>query len=167
MQAFYKEESKLGQGFIWIFILFGFIPSIAGYYYMSANDDFNTELPYYIQIILWFILILVFVVMLNTKLEFEIREGKIRYKMFPFNLKWQEVNPSDIVTWSVRKINPIFYAGGWGYRRRLFHKKKAMITRGNMGLELKMKNGKTLFLSSTNPKELEREMQKLMEEQHG
>lgn len=163
MQAFYKEESKLGSPFIWLFILAGFIPFIGGFIIMMTSGELKSDVPYYVQIIILMILLVIFIIMLRVKLEFEIREGRLRYKMFPFNLQWQEIEVSDIESWSVRKINPIFYAGGWGYRRRLFQKKRAMITRGNKGLEMKLKNGKTVFLSTTQPEELEREMKKLTE----
>ncbi len=167
MQAFYKEESKLGAIFIWLFILAGFVPFIGGYAMMLSSGQMDSDLPYYVQVIVLLILIMVFIMMLSMKLEFEIREGKLRYKMYPFNFKWQEVPVSDIESWTVKKINPIFYAGGWGFRRRLFQKKKALITKGNKGLELKLKEGKTLFLSTTNPEELERVMTKLMQAPHG
>jgi hypothetical protein len=165
MSAFFKEESKLSPIFIWLTILLG-IASIAGITILDTRSEAqNTSSENAIEftyIWLFIIFISVTAFFISMKLKVEIREGKFRYYCFPFVPKWREINPESIIEWSIKKINPIFCAGGWGYRKRYFQKKTAMIMRGRIGLEMKLKNGKTLFFSIKNTESLSREMKILM-----
>jgi hypothetical protein len=169
MQAFFKEKLKLSPVFLWIFLFAGLVPFAGFMIYViinvsksGANSDFSNEmLPLLLSLL---IVIAVTILMVSSSLEFEIREGKIRYKAWPFVPKWRMIVPGEIASWTVKKINPIFYAGGWGYRRRFYKRRTAIVMRGNYGLELKLTSGRTLFLSTEEPVSLEREMKKLMEE---
>ena len=103
--------------------------------------------------------------LVSSNSELEIRDGALRYKVWPFVPKWRSILPTDIVSWEIKKINPLTYAGGWGYRKRFWKNKTAIVMRGNTGLEMKLSNGKTMFFSTEEPDSLEREMKKLMEKE--
>lgn len=168
MQAFFKEKLSLSPVFIWIFIFAGLLPFLGFmiYIYLNAsksgvNSDFSNDMLPLLLILV--IVIVITALMVSSSLEFEIREGMLRYKAWPFVPKWKVIRPEEIASWTIKKINPVFYAGGWGYRRRFYKRRTAIVMRGNQGLELRLSNGKTLFLSTSEPVSLEREMNKLME----
>lgn len=155
----------MGPPVTWLFLVAGVIPFLAGLFLMLTNPEQDSEVPFYVQMIILFILIIVGFVMFMMKLEYEIRDGKLRYKFWPFILKWKYVDKEQIASWEIKKVNPIFYSGGWGYRRRFWNKKKAFLTRGRTGLELKLNDGTTLFMTCLNPESLKSEMNKWMEEE--
>ena len=165
MQAFFKEESRLNPIFLWLYVLVGVFPMIFILFYpqyAQENNVYDDKAYSFVSVMIPFILIIVGFFMFSTKLKLEIRESTLRFKCFPFILNWKVVDPQNIKEWQVKKINPILYAGGWGYRRRFFQRKVAMIMKGKKGLEIKLKNGKTYFFSSSKPESLDREMKKLM-----
>ncbi len=99
----------------------------------------------------------------SSKLETKIDKQYIRYRYFPIIPKWKKLSRDDLLKAWVRKYSPIFEYRGWGYRVSLGGKNKALNTRGNMGLQLVLKNNKRLLLGTQKPEELKRVISEFME----
>lgn len=117
----------------------------------------------------FFVMVVIIVLGMRTSL-ITIIDGKgIRFR-FTLFMKEKFISKEDINRYEVRKYKPILEYGGWGYRKRIRNlpiKKKAGIAynvKGNMGLQLYLKNGAKILIGTQKPAGMERAMKKLMEE---
>ena len=78
-----------------------------------------------------------------SKLETIIDDKAIYYRFPPFVNREQRIDKGDVSELYVRKYQPIWEYGGWGYRIRP-GKGKALNVSGNMGLQVIKINGKAL-----------------------
>ncbi len=101
-------------------------------------------------VILWF-----FVLKLVTRID----EKGILFRFKGFHLKpkiitWNEINKAYI-----RKYDAMTEYGGWGIKGGLFwikSKGKAYNVKGNIGLQLELKNGKKILIGTQKKEEMER-----------
>jgi hypothetical protein len=105
-----------------------------------------------------------------------INKDGIFVKMMPIMRKYKQFSWEDIENVYVRKYNPILEYGGWGYRSGLgrnfninsglkmrigmgtkggFGKGTAYNMRGNIGLQLELKNGKKVLVGTQRGEEIE------------
>lgn len=165
MRAYFKEETRFGIIWFILFLLFGVLPFV-GVLLMLINDKTNDRTEFVIAMsVMTIVMIALGAVLRMSKLNLEIRDGLLRYKSFPYLRSWREIKPEEILNWEVKKVNPVTYAGGWGYRYRLLTNKTSIIMKGKVGLELRLENGKTIFFSTSNSEELERQMKKFKNEE--
>ncbi|MFD0798067.1 hypothetical protein ACFQZJ_11375 [Maribacter chungangensis] len=85
------------------------------------------------------------------KLTTSIDERGISYQFFPMQLQpklllWKEIEK----VWT-RQYRPLMENGGWGYKWGTSG--KVMTVKGNKGIQIKMKNGKSLLLGTQKMKE--------------
>ena len=71
---------------------------------------------------------------------------KIKNRFTPYNWKIREIKWSQVTSYQIRKYSPLKEFGGFGYRKKLFAKVDCLNVSGNIGLELKLKNGRTLLI---------------------
>lgn len=91
---------------------------------------------------------------LSAKLETNIDGNGIHARFLPILFKWRRYAWSDLERIYVRKCNPIWEYGGWGYRIGLFGKGTALLLSGNKGVQLVLKNGRHIFIGTKNEDEL-------------
>jgi hypothetical protein len=91
--------------------------------------------------------------MASLHLDTWISDDGIRYRFFPFHLKRHLIPWSDIRQAYVRTYKPIAEYGGWGIRG-LFGD-GAYNVKGNIGLQLELKNGKKLLLGTQYGEKIE------------
>lgn len=94
------------------------------------------------------------------KLIVQIDAGQLYYSFFPFVNKTKSISSSDVDKMFIRKYNPIWEYGGWGYRVRPGNG-KAMNVKGNWGLQIQFKDGKKLLLGTQMPQVLEQAIEEL------
>lgn len=92
------------------------------------------------------------------KLEVHIDSSGIRYSYFPF-LRRRTIAKEEVAFAWVRKYKPIKEYGGWGYRT-LF-RQKAYNVWGKWGIQIIMKNNKSLLLGTQQPEEAARVLKHL------
>ena len=109
-------------------------------------------------IIVLCILILLF---LTLTLITEVRDNGIYYKMPVLINRMHEIRKEDIDHYFIGKYHPILDYGGWGIRIRPFSG-RAYNVKGNQGMKIYLKNGRTVLLGTQNPNGLEQAMHKLM-----
>lgn len=117
----------------------------------------------------FFVMVVIIVLGMRTSL-IAIIDGKgIRFR-FTLLMKEKFIPKEDISRYEVRKYKPVLEYGGWGYRKRnrnLFKGKKAGVAynvKGNMGLQLYLKDGAKILIGTQKPAGVERAMKKLMDE---
>jgi len=89
-----------------------------------------------------------------SSLKTSINEQRIYVKFIPFMVKAKEINWDDVVYAEVKKYDPLFQYGGWGYRKGWKRKKMALNVYGNTGLELHLKDDTKLMIGTQKKESL-------------
>ena len=102
-----------------------------------------------------FTIFLIVALVFLSKLETKIDELGIHYRFWPLKLKL--INWSDIENCFVRKYNPLFEYGGWGYKLGIFRKKgSAVNVKGNIGIQIVFKSGKQFLIGTQREVEVKK-----------
>jgi hypothetical protein len=107
------------------------------------------------------ILCVLMVFLLTLTLVTEVRDTGICYRFPVLINRMHEIKKEDIDHYTVGKYNPILDYGGWGIRIRPW-RGKAFNVRGNQGMKIFLKNGKTVLFGTQDPSGLDQAMRKLM-----
>lgn len=91
-----------------------------------------------------------------------IHEEGINFKFPPFFLNERLIPKDEISQIGVRQYNPILEYGGWGVRIGL-GKGKAYNVKGNLGIQLHLKNGKKILIGTQKKDQAEWAIIKMME----
>jgi hypothetical protein len=126
--------------------------------FIQSNDkDAAIELYVVIGSIL-----IVYGLVVSLKLKTRIDEMGIQYRFIPFHFSDRLIAWNDISKCYVRKYNPIVEYGGWGLKGgKLWNKRKGIAynVRGNIGLQLVLKNGKKILIGTQKENELRRTLE--------
>lgn len=145
----FKEEQRFNQPWLIILILLSVLLSIGiilKTYLNNPRSYSNIELILKIGFII-LLGALIFLFKLNTRID----EKGIHYQFFPFHWSFIVVKWSEIDSAYVRNYRALYEYGGWGLRSGTLWNKskgKAINVSGNIGIQLKLKNGKKLLIGT-------------------
>ncbi|MDP3312222.1 hypothetical protein [Lutibacter sp.] len=151
------EEQKMNQPLVIIGLSIGFIVVVGSLYkeleqLKSANS--GEQIGAFSGIIVLSLVIFLFVLL---KLKTRIDEKGIYYKYFPFHLKYQFIAWNNISKISIRNYDAISEFGGWGIKFSFRKKRgKSFTTKGDVGLQLELKNGKKILIGTQKKEEIQR-----------
>ncbi len=111
--------------------------------------------------------LLTFLILWTSKLSTRLDKEKIKYRFIPYNWKIHEIKWSQVTSYQIRKYSPLKEFGGFGYRKKLFAKVDCLNVSGNIGLELKLKNGRTLLIGTQSKEKLQSFLTQLKEKSSG
>jgi len=112
----------------------------------------NNPAPDFVLIIFWIVFGLIFpLFFLKLRLLTEVRDDGIYIKFVTINKDFIRIGFDEIDTCEIRKYRPIVEYGGWGVKYGSGG--KAYNVSGNMGLQLKLKNGKSVLIGTQRPEE--------------
>lgn len=94
-----------------------------------------------------------------TKLTVQVDSEKILIRFYP--MVKREVLLSDIKSFEIKEFNPIIDFGGWGLRYSIRWKTTGYIMKGKVGVQIHLKNGKNLLISSERANELFRVLKEI------
>lgn len=153
----WSETQQLRQKWVWILFGFVFLLSVATGLYPFIHGDHSgnaiaglilqLSLPVIIMAVCWYI-----------RLETTVDIAGISYRFFPLTGR-KTISWDDIAFAWVRKYKPLAEYGGWGIRYSLGKNGKAINMRGDMGLQLVLKNGSRILIGTQQPEA----MQQLLE----
>lgn len=152
----FEEKQKFTQWWLWTLLLLlngMFIYGLSVIYMADQNQmDSDTEkVAILIALILIPLLTLLF---LTFRLDTIVKSDGIYFRFFPIHRKYRHYSWEQIDELFIRKYSPITEYGGWGIRYGLFGKGMAYNVKGNMGLQLVLKNDKRKLIGTNKPKEL-------------
>lgn len=113
------------------------------------------------------LLLLLVWILWKSKLWVRIDDRKIEYRYTPFNWKVKKLKWDDVEKAEIREYSPVGEVGGYGYRKHPFKKKTYLNVSGKIGLDLKLKNGRTLLIGTQKGDELQSFLTKLEEKKIG
>ncbi len=100
-------------------------------------------------LLLFLILLLLFGIL---KLSTEIDRQGIRYRFYPFQMKFRKLRWDDVRQVEVITYNPIRDYGGWGIKSG--KKGKAYNVSGNKGMQIQLRDGRNVLIGTQNHIEL-------------
>lgn len=103
---------------------------------------------------------LLFALFLACKLDVKITAEGVHYRFYPFHLKWQTIKWEKVDSAWVRKYHPLSGYGGWGIRYT-FSGAVAYNVRGNIGLQLILKNKTKILIGTQRGDELQSVLKQL------
>ena len=148
----FKEEQRFTQWWIWM-ILFGVLAFEINLIidFIQMEDADLRSISAYLLIILPILLILCLFGF--SKLFTKIDKTGIEVVFKPFSFSRRIFNWSEIMEINSITYRPIRDFGGWGYRISWQGKGTAMNVKGNKGVELKLKNGKSFTIGTQKPED--------------
>lgn len=172
-KVYYKEEQYFSNPGWWVFlaIIFTFaiaptVVELTGYYTAeSANDNGEDAMKLIVLlIVLVLFFILAVIIFKYMKLELEIRNSGIYYRYPPFILKFRSYKKEEIEKFEIRKYKPLKEYSGWGIRYSWGNSGRAFSVKGNVGLQLYLKDGKKVLFGTQRGEALLRAVQKMSRE---
>lgn len=94
-----------------------------------------------------FAILFILTIKLNTKID----ALGIHYRFYPIQFNTKSIKWEDMAYCEVKKYSPIKDYGGHGYKMGLKGKGKALNIRGNMGIQIVLKNKKRILLGTQKP----------------
>ncbi len=158
----FSEEQRFTQLWLHILLVVSFIGPVILVVndYLKKDDKGPTALLGLIIIIGAMVLIYGFI--FSLKLKTKIDEIGIHFKFVPFHFKMRTINWSTIEKSYVRNYEPISEYGGWGMKGgKLWNKNKGLAynVKGDIGLQLELKNGKKILIGTQKQDEMNRVLQ--------
>lgn len=180
-KVYYKEVQKFGSvplyfsmGLIYLSALGFFLYAFINEFVFHGNDieGHMSADGLIMSAILVFVIILASSYLLfGSKLITEISADSINYKFPPFIKKNKIIEKESISSWEIRKYKPIKEYGGWGiklspkkkglYVKRVTAQNFAVNVKGNIGLQLVLKNGERLLIGTQRRDAIKRAMKKM------
>ncbi|RKY75857.1 hypothetical protein DRQ07_11235 [candidate division KSB1 bacterium] len=112
----------------------------------------NNPAPDLVLIVFWIVFGVIFpLFFLKLCLVTEVRDDGIYIKFVTINKDFIRIGFDEIDTCEIRKYRPIVEYGGWGVKYGSGG--KAYNVSGNMGLQFKLKNGKSVLIGTQRPEE--------------
>jgi hypothetical protein len=159
----FKESQKFKQPWIWIIILLcaliTIVPTGFGLHKQLILDekfgnrpmsDNGLIITFIILLIFYFVIFLIFKL---SNLKTEIDKNGIRYKFFPFHLKFHEMQWDSISKYKIITYSWLADFGGLGIKYR--KGEKGYIVGGNKGLQIFIKTGKKILIGTQMESEME------------
>ena len=173
-RIFFKEEQYINQLWIWAVLIVSMgamiVPTAIGFYkQFYLGKPWGTN-PTGDEALLWIGgLELVFaigliVLIIKMKLVTVVKEDGFYYRYPPLILKEKRIGKEEIERFEIRKYKPILEYGGWGVRLGSRKAGRAYNVKGNIGLQLELKNGRKILFGTQRADALKRAMEKMMKE---
>lgn len=168
----FKEEQKFGSQSLYISMgIIYAIPTIvfmiAFYYQFVLKQPWGDKPISDTGLVLTAALILVVlivsgVLLFGSKLAVEVTNESLHFTFKPYINKPVSYYKSDIEKYEIREYKPLREYGGWGMKQGKKEIGKAYNVRGNIGLQLYLKNGKKVLIGTQRGDALLRAMKKMM-----
>lgn len=139
----FKEEQRFTQWWLWVIILgidalfvYGFVQQ-----FILKKPFGDNPMPNVIFILTLLLVIALTIFFILLKLETRIDNNGIEYRFYPITkqkiIAWKEIQSIKTITY-----RPILDYGGWGI------KGDAYTTKGNKGIKIHFKSGKTMLIGT-------------------
>ncbi len=149
-RVFNEEQTYRGTWIIYLILLFE-LPTIVLLlvFYFRAEDksEMGTAL-----IVVVSTLLLIFLLILNLKLETRIDDKGVSFRYFPFIRNWRLIEKDRILSIQVINYSPITDYGGWGLKGNKTAKAYSIL--GDEGILISTGERKKIMIGTSKAKEL-------------
>ena len=105
-----------------------------------------------------------FTLFIKMKLIVKVSETGLYFRFPPLILKEKEIRKDEIQTFSIREYKPVREYGGWGIKYGKRQTGKAYNVKGNIGMQLVLKNNRKVLFGTQRADAFQRAMVKMMKE---
>lgn len=100
--------------------------------------------------------------LLLTTYEIRIDDKGISWRFVPYRIRWQHIPTSEVTTltfvpWKITK------GRSYGYHRHIFKRRRSMIVKGDVAMNVALRGGESYFFGTAFPGEMERAARKMLE----
>lgn len=152
LMEYFKEEQRFTQWWVWALISIAPFAVLVMVYLTS--EDVRGDTTEWLLIVITSCVVLPVVLFLSMRLDTTITAEGITYRFLPFHLRNRTIAWSDIAKAYLRIYRPIAEYGGWGIKGG-FGSGIAYNVKGNLGLQIELKNGKRILLGTQRGSEIE------------
>jgi len=167
MPSYFKENQKFTQIWLWAVLLVSTVPAVGVFTYGFLRQ-LVLDIPWgdnpmsdsglaLATVFTWVICGGVLGMFFGSELQLEIKDQAIYYRFPLFSPRLKRIGMDQLESWEVRKFG-FFEYGGYGVRY-MPRKKTGFIVKGKIGLEMKLKNGKTIMIGTQKHIETKAAMQ--------
>ncbi|MCJ7934112.1 MAG: hypothetical protein MUW56_10870 [Chryseobacterium sp.] len=143
----YHEKQYFTQGWIKIIAFIVLLTGIGtSLLFIVKESDYGLAS---VTFIFCFLIFLLFYV---AYLDVSVSNTVIKYKFYPFQLRYREISVHDGIDLEVVEYNPIADFGGWGIRKNSHA--TCYSTGGNFALKIKEKGKKDIYIGTLHPDKL-------------
>lgn len=157
-KTIFKENQKQNSKWIWFLLIILMLTTIlASIQQIIFDKSFgNHPIPNWSFIVIFGLLFIFFYLLRKTTLYTEITPNRILFQYKPFYRKPTIIKWEDVKNCYVRLYSPLKEFGGWGARTAFTGKNgKAYNVRGNIGIQLELKDGGKILIGTQKGKEAE------------
>lgn len=156
---YFREESIFWNTWLkYILLSFTLIPIIVTVFELNKQNTSTDDIIG--LVVLNFIFFATFVLILFVlKLEIMINDEGIKFRYFPFHIKYKVLKFTEISSYKIVKYTAIREYGGWGIRYS-FRQGWAYTVSGNMGIQISKSDGKRVLFGTYREKEFFAELDK-------
>lgn len=150
-QRIFYESQRFNQWWIYLIMIVIFAFMLYDLVIELSNDGANVASNSFGFFVLAGVAFLLNKMVLKTKID----ESGIHIRFWPFYIKEKTFDWENIARIEVKKYSPLADFGGWGYRIGFGGKGKALNVKGNMGIQLQLKNGNKILIGTQKAEEVE------------
>lgn len=164
-KIYFEEEQRFSQIWDWIFLILTFFLAselIVGGILIGESVDKSSFSDETIVLIFTAVFSAVVWFFLKMKLKVKVIDEGISYKFSPIIFKEKYISKSNIERYEIRKYRPILDYGGYGIKVGIKNRGKAFNVKGNIGMQLYLKDGKKVLFGTQRPDAFKHAMDKMM-----
>lgn len=164
--ADFSETQRIDRGlliFVSVLTLLAILgPFVMVYQELTGNNQ-NEKLSDYLLVMSGVVIFTVGILALiaSQRLQIEINRFRLRFKMVPF-VNWREITPDEVESFRVARSQWFQKLRKSRVHYNPFTKKWSYMLTRKFFVELKLKSGKTIVLSTTRPEEIATAMEKFL-----
>lgn len=172
-KTYFTEEQHFSNFWFWVFLIVVFTtfltPTVVALYsqlILGIPDGENPESIESILIILGILIVVsagAIVLFKTMKLVVVVRQKGVFYRYPPFIIKERQFLREEIKRFEIRKYKPMKEYSGWGIKTNWGKSGTAFSVKGNMGLQLYLKDGKKVLFGIQRSDACKRAMVKMMQ----
>ncbi len=153
----YLEEQRFNQPLVIIGLSIAFIVvsfSVINKWENVLQGSFGKKIGILSGLL---VILAVAILFVYLKLKTRIDEKGIQYQYKPLHFSYRLITWKSISKCYIRNYNGISEYGGWGIKFSFRKKKgKSFTTKGNIGLQIELKNGSKILIGTQKKEELQR-----------
>lgn len=157
MKPLFTESQRFTQWWFWLIVIFACgVPFVIFFQQIILGNPVGDHPMSNSAVILSLIIPLVFILLFYVmQLKTEINRETLSFRFVPFvkrTIPWKDIESYKVINYG--------FVGGYGIRLTMKYGTVYNI-KGNKGLFVKLKNGKTFIVGTQKPEELEKVIQQL------
>jgi hypothetical protein len=173
-KSYFKEEQHFTQPWLWVVLILSMgamiVPMFIGLYIQLVMGKPWGNQPLGDTALLWVsglelvFAIALFLLFIKMKLIIHVDELGLHFRYPPLIIKEKSIRKDEIQTFAIREYKPVKEYGGWGIKYGSGRNGKAYNVKGNIGMQLELKNGKKVLFGTQRADAFQHAMEQMMKE---